>query len=266
MKIYSEDALTNIYNDLQFKKEYDEYFKSKSILSLIEFINKIELNKKYYRLTSNTNNIKFKKYVSDDTKNIKEINSLLNKLTDKNFTKITQEIKTRIEKKDHLETYIINIILEKSITQTNYIHLYVQLILLIYPNIDITTITKIIDDIYISINSKNIDNTQSEYLQFCDKNKKIDKIIGHSLLVTECEKNNLVKDKIHILIKDLLNELITNKDQDIRFRCIKCIYTIFKSLYNSILPEEYIQELDKLKSNEKNTKIKFKIMDILERK
>ena len=51
------------------------------------------------------------------------------------------------------------------------------------------------------IKQTDIDENQSDYLQFCDKNKKLDKIIGYSLLITECEKMNILRRKNTSVIK-----------------------------------------------------------------
>ena len=50
----------------------------------------------------------------------------------------------------------------------------------------------------------------SDYLIMCEKNKKLDKLIGHSILITELEKKKIVKEpkKKSVLdgIKQELNE------------------------------------------------------------
>ena len=52
-----------------------------------------------------------------------------------------------------------------------------------------------------------------------------------------------------------------------KYKCVQCLYNILKSYYGDyILPEGYNQNLKHLISLEKTTKIKFKMMDILERK
>ena len=47
----------------------------------------IETNKKYYRIGINKNQ-RFKKVINKDSQTIKEINSLINKLTNDNYEKI----------------------------------------------------------------------------------------------------------------------------------------------------------------------------------
>ena len=78
-------------------------------------------------------------------------------------------------------------------------HIIVYHILLDIFN-DKQNINELIDvntsKIYEKIISLNIDKDQSEYLQFCDKNKHLDSLIGYSLLITELEKKKILKDKM----------------------------------------------------------------------
>ena len=274
MIYYSEETLNEIFQNSSFINEYDLYRESKTeIQSLIQFLNSIELNKKYFRLSMNNNNGYKKKYkntnVSDDTVAIKEINSYLNKLTDKNYDTLCTKIKQRLENKEYLMKLILDNILDKCIVHTPYISIYLNLILHLYSSIPTLnqTIEDSITSIYNSIQDKNIDEQQSEYLQFCDKNKKLDQLIGHSLLVTECEKINILSNKIHPSLKELLSVLETNEDNNEKYKCVQCLYSIFKALYQDcILPEGYIQTITRLKEKESSMKIKYKLMDILERK
>ena len=68
-------------------------------------------------------------------------------------------------------------------------------------------------------------------------------------------------------MKELLYLLETNEDSNEKYKCVQCLYSIFQSLYQDcLLPEGYIQIITKLKDKESSMKIKFKLMDILERK
>ena len=263
---YSETEIKSIYNNPDFIQKLSLKNHNDELNQLITFLNSIKLNTKYYRLTTNKNNGKYKKLISGDTVFLKDLNSILNKLTDNNLQKLSDKIKTRINDKNHLKLMITRNILEKSSVHMSYISVYVDLLTKIYDNIDEPIIQGILDDMYQSIHNKNINTDQSEYLQFCDKNKKIDLIISHTYLVCECEKKELIANKIQPLIHDLINEYSKSEDEDDRFRSIKCLYTIFGSIYeNKDIPKEYINKLTECKSSEKSMKIKFKIMDILEK-
>ena len=164
---------------------------------------------------------------------------------------------------------IIDNVLDKCIVHTPYICIYLTLIQNLYlnvPNLN-QSIENSIESIYNTIQNQDINKEQSEYLQFCDKNKKLDQLIGHSLLITECEKLKIISNKIHPSLKELLYLLETNEDSNEKYKCVQCLYSIFQSLYQDcLLPEGYIQIITKLKDKESSMKIKFKLMDILDRK
>ena len=131
--IYSEEKINKLFNDEKFLLEYNEYSKdNNNLLELKKFINSIELNKKYFRLEMNKKQGYKKKYknqnIGEDTLSIKEINSLLNKLTDKNILSIRGKIKSKLINKNYLTEMIIESILEKCIIHNSYISLYLELI------------------------------------------------------------------------------------------------------------------------------------------
>ena len=53
--IYSGEMINNLFNDEIFLLEYNEYIKknNNNLTKLKEFINSIQLNKKYFRLEMN---------------------------------------------------------------------------------------------------------------------------------------------------------------------------------------------------------------------
>tara|TARA_Y100001958_G_C21216803_1_gene542194 strand:- start:339 stop:1157 length:819 start_codon:yes stop_codon:yes gene_type:complete len=270
---YSLEELNNIYKDEKFLKEYNNYKNNnKELQNLRNFLDGIEINKKYFRLEMNNKKGYKKKYknnnLGDDTIKIKEITSLLNKITDKTFLKIRQKIKNELIDKDYLCDLIIENILEKCIIHTLYINLYLELITFLYSKNDIINkkIEKLSDKLYDSINNIEIEG-DSDYLKMCSKNKKLDKLIGHSILITELEKNNITSNKIDQTLDNLLNKLDICDNNDDKYKYVQCVYNIFKSYYeDNILPEKYNNKLKNLIENESCMKIKFKMMDILERK
>ena len=85
--------------------------------------------------------------------------------------------------------------------------------------------------------------------------------------ITELEKKKIVTGKIHPVIDDFIKTLRDCNDDDNKYKCVQCLYTIFKSYYGEyILPEGYNIKLKELIDSETSMKIKFKMMDILERK
>ena len=271
MITWTEEELNTIFQSDEFIQNYKKY-KDKSN-ELIQFLDSIQLNTKYFRLTTNGKigkNVRFKnKNISQDTISMKEINSYLNKLTDKNIEQITKEIKNRLVQKEYLKEMIIENIIHKCIVHSLYNTFYIDILLNIYkdcPNLNKMIETKA-DILYQKIISKDIDTNQSEYLQFCDKNRHLDLLIGYSLFITELEKKKIIQNKIDPSLHELLNITETNTDINERYKCSQCLYNIFKSFYgSSLLPQGYIDRINIILSKESSMKIKFKLMDILERK
>ena len=270
MSILSNQDLNDIFDSEDFKTNYDEYIKKKECSQFSDFIDGIELNKKYFRLEMNKKKGYRNKHknMSDDTIAIKEITSLLNKVSDKNILSVRQKIKDKIVGKDYLRDMILENILNKCILHTIYIDLFIDLIHYLYPHTEniYNKIDKCSDKIYRDIQNLEIKG-ESDYLIMCEKNKKLDKLIGHSLLIAELEKKKIVTGKIHPVIDEFIMNLKDCDDDDNKYKCVQCLYTIFKSFYGEyILPEGYNQKLKDLISSEKTMKIKFKMMDIIERR
>ena len=271
---YSEKEIKNLYQDEKFISEYNDYIKDNNdLIQFKKFIDSIELNKKYFRLTMNKKLGYKKRYknqnIGEDTLAIKEITSLLNKLTDKNIHSIRDKIKHKLVNKNYLTELIIESILEKCIIHVLYIPIYIDLILFLYSeNKNINSIIQNRSDkIYETINKPIEKSDKSEYIIMCDKNKRLDKLIGHSILITELEKKKIVTDKIHAILENFIIVLGGCNEDEEKYKCVQCLYNIFKSYYGEyILPEGYIQKLNSLIKKEKSMKIKFKMMDILERK
>ena len=164
---------------------------------------------------------------------------------------------------------IIENILEKCINQPQYITYYIQVLLRIYG--DLSDFNKLVQDnintLYKKIYATDINTEQSEYLQFCDKNKQVDLLIGYSILITELEKHKILENKIIEALNTLINTIDKSTNDNERYNGCQCLYSIFKSYYgDNILPQGFINKLETLQNKEKVMKIKFKIMDILERK
>ena len=96
----------------------------------------------------------------------------------------------------------------------------------------------------------------------------MDKLIGHSMLLTECEKRELVYDKIHPSITSLLKILEEGESDEESYKCVQCLYEIMKSLYGGgkEIPTSYLSTIQRIIEGGPTPKIKFKLMDILERR
>mgnify|MGYP006142158013 FL=1 len=271
MIYYSEETINELFQSEKFLSDCEDYNRENDDLNdLKKFIDSIQLNKKYFRLEMNKKHgkKKFKNQNTDsDSSSIKEITSLLNKLTDKNILTIREKIKTKLLYKDYLREMIIESILEKCVVHCPYIPLYIELIDYLYPNNpDINTmIEKLSDKLYQNINEMKLTAT-TEYLIMCERNKRLDKLIGHSILITELEKKKIVTGKIHPILENFILVLSSSEDEE-KYKCVQCLYNVFKSYYGDyLLPEGYNLKIKILIEKEKSNKIKFKMMDILDRK
>ena len=271
MNVYNQETLIGIFSNEKFLEEYDKYISSnEELVELKSFINSLQLNKKYFRLEMNKKHGARKRVtninVSADTQSIKEINSLLNKLTDDNFLKIRGKIKLKLTDKDYLSELIIENILNKCIVHTSYIPIYIELIQYLYSDTMNSLVEKLSDKIFDAVSIMEI-SQESEYLIMCDKNKRLDKLIGHSILVTELEKTKIVCNKIQPILKNFIEVLSECENIDEKYKCVQCLYNVLKSYYGECrLPKIYLDELNILIGTEKSNKIKYKMMDIVERK
>lgn len=270
---HSDESIKAIVETPEFKKDYGTYrSQNTETKEFRKFIDSIEINKKYFRLAMNKQGYRRKHQrgnVGEDTLAIKEITSYLNKVTEQTIDRITGEIQKRLVDKDYLMPLIVDSVIEKSLLYTQYIPMYLGLVKDLYrtvPDIKETFMGRI-DVIHKGIVEAEVNTEESDYLQFCAKNKRLDKLIGHSMLITECEKQGFVEGRIHPTLDSFLTLLAEEDDPSETYKCVQCLYNIMKSLYGrSRLPQGYITRIQGLIDTEKSAKIKYKMMDILERR
>ena len=254
---YSEQTIEEIFSSKEFLNCFEEHYSNKNKDQLISFLNNIETNKKYYKMGIQKNK-RFKRIENDDTLCIKKINSLINKLTENTCENIIKDIIPLL--KSQILSYIIENIIEKSLMHHIYIKLYVKLIYNINKNFNIyILLNKEIETKYLKLLNYKING--DTYDDLCEKNNNLDKITGLSILITHLEKENKINNGSQKIIDDLLQKINYN-DLDNLFKIIVCIYNIFK--INTSLKGNYIDKLNEIKNNKINSRIKFKIMDILD--
>ena len=254
---YSEETIEEIFSSKEFVNCFEEHYSNKNKDQLISFLNNIETNKKYYKMGIQKNK-RFKRVENDDTICIKKINSLINKLTHDTCENIIKEIIPLLN--PQILSYIIEKIIEKSLMHHIYIDLYVKLIYNIGKNFNIyILLNKEIETKYTQLLNFKIDG--ETYDDLCNKNNNLDKMSGLSILITHLEKENKINNGSQKIIDDLLKKINYN-DLDNLFKIIVCIYNIFK--INTSLKEKYLDKLNEIKNNKINSRIKFKIMDILD--
>jgi len=189
-------------------------------------------------------------------------------MSSKNYMDICDGISKEIKTKDHLYPLLLQYIFEQSLLQHTYSKYYAALVdvlntslshkeHLIYKNINLSyqTITQ------------PIQQSSSEYSNLCSKNKQIDQLIGHCIFVSELEMRNIIQGKVDVSIQSLLEQMKTELTEDEMYKCVLCLYNIFKVVYNGTeIKKEYGDQLTETKERIKYMKVKFKIMDILERR
>jgi hypothetical protein len=254
------ELLNQVLSSVEFLNNYKEYMKIKDIGKLQGFLNNIDINKNYYHLSINKNK-KYHKNQCSDTSFIKKINSLINKLTETNFETISNEINKLMKQNKHLLTLIIDTIIEKSILHPNYIDLYIKILKDINQG-DI--IYKYCDKYYNLFFNNDMDHTNgSKYIELCNINKRTDNIIGFTLLVTYLEKEEIITNYFHKVIHPFIHDLLINENELEIYRTLLSLDKI-KDIYYKDIPDEYILILNELKNKTHSSKIKFKIMDILD--
>lgn len=255
----SFEKVIDLFESSSFKENFEGY-KSKNekeIHKLTDFLDSIETNKKYYRIGVQKNK-KYRKVQNEDTEDIKNINGLVNKLTETNFENIKSSI-VKLINKEHLIPYIIETIIEKSILHHRYVHLYVSILKEINNKNKIQFIVKRCDKHYDDFFNKfNVEG--DSYEDFCKRNKNIDNIIGFSMLITHLEKEGIISNYVEKVLDPFMEKIDTVGEEEL-FKMLTSFYNI-SQLYYEEIPSKYKGKLLQLK--DKNTaKIKFKIMDIL---
>ena len=264
---YSVESLSSLFLSDEFisdKKSYKQSHKLE-IKSLERFLDSIEINKQYFRTGIHVKNPKYKKKVYDDTSVIKQLKSSLNKMSGLTYVKLSEDICKQLANKKHLYPILLQYIFEQSLCHHNYCSYYAHLVGILhskYNNKEL--ILSQINKIDESINKTNI--VESDYESLCQKNKQTDQLIGFSIFTTELELKNIIQGKTDKNILSLIDKLSSDNEDEL-YKCTICLYNIFKVLYkDSDISEEYKVKLTTIKDSIKVMKVKFKIMDILERR
>lgn len=245
-EVFSSEKFNNLYNSNSYKNN-----------KLSNFLNGIDTNKKYYKMGISKNK-KFKRKENSDTLIIKEINSLLNKLTYKNKNENIQKINTSL--KPQFLKYVIENVIDKSLLHHIYIELYVELLNSISNKFDINVILNtMIDKYYNSL--VNEENTSDSYENLIKKNNNLDKLCGLGIIVGYLERTHKLNKNSQFIISDLIKN-IDYTDTDNLYKRIICIFNVIK--VNPSIRDLFYDELNDIKKNKIPSKVKYKIMDIFD--
>lgn len=255
----SIEVINEFMKSDDFLKKYDDYLKKKDN-SLQSFLDNIDLNKKYYRMNINKN----KRYVKENTKEtslIKEINSMINKITNVNYEVLKSKIIEKIEY-EHIIPYIIQKLAESSIKHHIYIPYYVGILKEINTSKKKNILLRLCNKYHTEFfyeNKKKTENTQ--YEQLCDVNKNIDNIIGFSLFISYLEKEDIIDGFIDKVIERYIYNL-SSKDDIVLYKMLLSFENI-ANIHYQLIPQRYASQLTEIKQTTISSKIRFKIMDIL---
>ena len=250
--------MNNILKSKKFLEDYDIYKKNIDVDKLSNFFDDIETNRNYFRL----NLKKSKKFQNknNDTLTIKNITSNINKCTETNSEEITKLIMGDINKNVHLINLVIESILEKCILHHTFIHIYIKIIEEINVDVNIKRVlNNTLDKYYKFIFEENTEISDNVYDNLCNENKRNDNKIGYLMLITYLDKNDISKERIDDLLKNIMDN-ISDKDNDEIFKLLNCIYNICIISENYII--NYIADIKLLKDKKYNSKVRCKVMDI----
>jgi hypothetical protein len=239
-------------------KDYESYEQDMNVDKLKNFFDDIETNKNYFRL----NVKKSRKYINrnNDTDVIKNINANINKCTDNNYDEIISLIINDINKNEHLLSYVIENLLEKSIIHTVYVHIYVKILIEINNHKNVMRIVNnTLSKYYAFIFDHSDVKTDNMYDNLCNENKRTDNMVGYLMLMTYLDKDKFICDKINGLIENMVQNIL-DKENDEIFKLLNCIYNIGNISTDYI--NNHMVVLKKLKDKKYNSKVRCKIMDI----
>ena len=217
-----------------------------------------------------------------------EINSLLNKLSPKNFDKISGNILDYYEKNDvtiemlkELIFSTINNIFSKAILQPFYCPYYVKLLKLLDEKFETNDIIDTKCSEYKDIINKskdNVDNNedineQQKYDNFCAEVKEKKTKEGYSQFIGELYNMSMItfstlEINISTFFEILENEIIENSKSDTVDYLIICLCKLFLTIVDKLDKPNIRIILAKFKIIQKNDiikRLKFKIMDITEK-
>ncbi len=245
-EVFSSEKFNSLYHNNSYKNN-----------ELKKFLNNIETNKKYYKMGISKNK-KFKRKENTDTLIIKEITSLLNKLTYENKNENIEKI--NISLKPQFLKYIIENVIDKSLLHHIYIEVYVELLNIISKTYNINEILNTMIDKYYNL-LVNEENTVDTYENLIKKNNNLDKLCGLGIIVGYLERTHKLNKDSRFIINDLLKN-IDYTDTDNLYKRIICIFNVIK--VNPSIRDLFYDELNDIKKNKIPSKVKFKIMDIFD--
>ena len=264
---YDNESLTDLFNSDEFLSELNIKQRHEDVIRLQQFLDSIEINKMYHRTGVSVKNKKYRHKMSKDTIIIKSLKTSLNKMSLINYKTLIREIAVNLQEAPHLYPMAIDLIVSQSLLHHQYCKFYVSLLQELHGIFNrIELLQSAIHKLYEGIISID-DTSNSEYTNLCESNNKTDRLIGYNILISHLEQVGILDGYIHTSIEYLLQELQKDISDEKLFQGCLCIQNIFKILYKDTdISDAYVTSLTELKGAMKSMKIRFKIMDILEKR
>lgn len=274
MKIekYKPEFIFKFKNDVEIDKSYFDEIKEMMNHSTDKKNFKVKISK---NISFNNNKYHRKRFLTDEEKIKKKINSLLNMYSINNYNKVTLDIlKLKINNNSNLE-YLVNMIIYKYKNFNNDDIWNYLIEKIIFSNINKW---KLNDKFVAEILLNKVEDDFNKIIQYdyqetleilreenIDEYYKIkNKNIGLMKLICELFKYNLID-------KDLITYILENLTLDLKkYFKLELGVNLVKNLYKYINDEERKKFIEffsiYLKNNNLNKKIKFLILDFIENK
>lgn len=266
--------------------EDEEVLKCLKLIDAVIFKNK----NKDTSNDNNSNNWRFKKQSAIEKRKQKmskdelargELNSVLNKITLKNFDNLSKKIIDQIGEDKELAKFTVDNIFKKAVVQPTYCVGYVKLIKLLGDNgFDIGLITTNKCEQYTELLKKEeaLDGTEDlNYDEFCELMSEKKYKVGYSQFIGELFNNKLID--YHTFIKNIFaffesleimldKEDLDPKDLNVE-NTIICICSLILTSKNGIKEDDMEFFKNKLKlfneMNKYQKRLKFKVLDLIEK-
>lgn len=203
------------------------------------------------------------------------INSNLNKLSPKNFDKISNNLLKIIKTNPDSLSICIENIFKKAVSQPIYCEQYIKLIKLFIDNgYNISSILnekcKLFTELLKYKMSDITEDNEFNYDEFCKSIKEKNYKNGFSKFIGELANYSLIDDSfvninIDIFIKNLEEKIIENPQHEFIEDNILCLYKLLITCKNKITNmENIIQKIEEFKKCGLIKRLKFKLMDLLD--
>lgn len=203
------------------------------------------------------------------------INSNLNKISEKNFEIIKNNIIKLIDSENkEYRDILLELIFVKTISESQFSNIYVKLIKefnkiygISFKKILFTKINNFYNEnISLNLNTQNV-----SYNKLCEINKLKLKLIGIFIFISEFYKQNIIKLDIIIKYVNILLENINTSDNYEKY--IECFSELIINIGEKIENEnkkyfqsEIISKIEKIINNKKkyNSRCRFKLLDLID--